>query len=103
MWVSDDRTIVQREDGTGLVARPPATIAGRIADRKHGILSVPHAASAVLALVVDLDLRNDQPVLGASARLLNEVLPMLRLPPVTPENADQSAWHVLVALGGRQI
>ncbi|MEM8876451.1 MAG: hypothetical protein AAGD23_01135 [Pseudomonadota bacterium] len=97
MWVSDDRTIVEH-DGVNLIASPPAAIAGRIADRKRGIVSVPHAASAILALVVDLDLLNDHPQSLGSAKLLGEVLPMLRLPPVSPINADDAARHVLSVL-----
>lgn len=98
MWVSDDRTIVEH-DGTGLVARPPAAIAGRIADRRRGILSVPHAASAALSLIVDLDLLHDHPGPAGSARLLDETLPLLRFPCVTPDNVAELTRHVLTALG----
>lgn len=97
MWVSDDRTIVEH-DGARLIARAPAAIAGKIADRERGILSVPHAASAILALVVDLDLSHQSPAAGGSARLLGEVLPMLRMPPVGPGNADDAASQVLTVL-----
>jgi len=51
--VSDDYTVLLRE-GSVLAARPPATIAGKIEVRGVGIVEMPHAASAPLALVVRL-------------------------------------------------
>lgn len=52
--VSDDYTLVVRRDGA-LVARPPATIAGRIEVRGLGIVPVAHVAEAPVALLVQLD------------------------------------------------
>ncbi|MBV9044777.1 MAG: HPr kinase/phosphatase C-terminal domain-containing protein [Alphaproteobacteria bacterium] len=51
--VADDRTMLTVERGA-LVARPPTTIAGLIEVRGMGIVPVRHAASARVALVIDL-------------------------------------------------
>jgi serine kinase of HPr protein (carbohydrate metabolism regulator) len=49
--VADDQTIVTREDD-GLMASPPASLAGKIEVRGLGILSCRHRASTRLALSV---------------------------------------------------
>jgi len=51
--VADDQTLVRRR-GTILVARAPATIAGRIEVRGIGIVTVPDLDEAPLGLQVDL-------------------------------------------------
>lgn len=51
--VSDDYTVIQRRDGR-LIASPPATIAGKMEVRELGIVAMPHADSAPVALVVAL-------------------------------------------------
>jgi hypothetical protein len=51
--VSDDRTELTVEEG-GLVASPPAALAGLIEVRNLGIVALPHRARAPVALVVDL-------------------------------------------------
>ena len=53
LLVSDDYTLVQRIDG-GLIATAPATIAGRMEVRGIGIVDMPHAKEAPVALIVDL-------------------------------------------------
>ena len=57
--VSDDRTEVAAE-GDGLLASPPATIAGLIEARGVGILRLPHLDAAPLRLVVDLASRETE-------------------------------------------
>lgn len=52
--VSDDRVLVRAVNGR-LVARVPGTIAGRIEVRGLGIVSLPHEAACVIALVVDIE------------------------------------------------
>jgi hypothetical protein len=52
--VSDDGTLIKALDG-GLIASPPATIAGRIEVRGLGILTMPYRARVALALCVALD------------------------------------------------
>lgn len=52
--VSDDYTQLRSEGGR-LLARAPATIAGKIEMRGVGILDLPAAADIPLCLVVDLD------------------------------------------------
>lgn len=51
--VSDDYVFVQRHDGR-LIASPPATIAGKIEVRELGIVELPHAVSAPVALLIAL-------------------------------------------------
>ena len=51
--VSDDRTLVVR-DGDRLLTRAPVRMAGRIEVRGLGIVAVPHAAEAPVALFVRL-------------------------------------------------
>lgn len=51
--VADDRTDLIVEEGR-LMARSPATIAGRMEVRGLGIIDVPCRASVTVALVVDL-------------------------------------------------
>jgi len=51
--VSDDQVVLERIDGR-LHASPPATIAGKLEVRGLGIVSFPHAATAVISLAVEL-------------------------------------------------
>lgn len=53
MLVSDDQTLLSAAGGR-LVARPPATIAGRMEVRGLGIAELPHRAGVPVALVADL-------------------------------------------------
>lgn len=52
--IADDRVALQASHGR-LVARTPATIAGRIELRGLGIVTMPHETAAVIALVVDIE------------------------------------------------
>ncbi|WP_380779406.1 HPr kinase/phosphorylase [Sphingomonas sp. R86520] len=52
--VSDDQTLVVRS-GKALLARAPATIAGRIEVRGIGILAMPHADAVPVGLLVRVD------------------------------------------------
>ena len=54
MLVSDDYTIVTRQDGH-LVASPPETIRGRIEVRGIGLITKPHESGVPVALVIDID------------------------------------------------
>ena len=53
MLVSDDYTLVKRVDGT-LIATAPATIAGKMEVRGIGIVDLPTAGEAPVALLIDL-------------------------------------------------
>jgi serine kinase of HPr protein (carbohydrate metabolism regulator) len=57
--VSDDYCEVRTEAGR-LVARAPATIAGKVEMRGIAILDVPSTADVPLCLVVELDLRPER-------------------------------------------
>ena len=52
--VSDDYTLVVRRSGV-LVARAPATIAGRMEVRGIGIVDVPHVEEVPVALIVEIE------------------------------------------------
>ena len=52
--VSDDYTLLERREG-GLVARAPATIAGRIEVRHVGIVTLPFVDDVSVALAIRLD------------------------------------------------
>lgn len=75
--VSDDQVLIERR-GDGLVARPPAALAGLIEARGLGILRRPYLPEAVVALAVTLDFapaaRMPQPetirYLGVPVRLI---------------------------------
>ena len=51
--VSDDYTVVQRREAR-LIARAPATIAGRIEVRGVGIVTLPHADEIPVAIIVSI-------------------------------------------------
>jgi serine kinase of HPr protein (carbohydrate metabolism regulator) len=53
--VSDDYTLVLRQ-GTGLIARPPGTITGKMEVRGLGIVALPFVSDIPVALIVQLDL-----------------------------------------------
>lgn len=57
--VSDDYTIVTA-DARGLIAAPPATIAGRIELRGIGIVTLPHRTDVPVMLICDLDAAVDR-------------------------------------------
>ena len=76
--VSDDQTIVRREDSR-LVATAPPNIAGKLEIRGIGIVEMESAADVPLALVVQLtseierlpDERRERPVLGVNLPLVS--------------------------------
>jgi len=76
--VSDDQTIVRREDSR-LVASAPPNIAGKLEIRGIGIVDLESAADVPLALVVQLtseierlpDERRERPVLGVNLPLVS--------------------------------
>lgn len=82
--VADDQVFVERH-GDRLIARPPATIAGKIEVRGIGIVAVPHWPEAELRLLVDLADPADVPrlpVIGEdSEALFGLSLPVLKLAP----------------------
>lgn len=65
--VSDDYTVLT-PSAEGLVASPPATIAGRIEVRGVGIVDMPHVGQAIVGLVVGFGAAERMPV--ASHRLV---------------------------------
>ena len=80
--VADDQTQLSVKDG-GLVARAPATIAGRMEVRGLGIAEVPRLSEAPVCLVVDLvpgDAIDRLPE-PATCELLGITLPLLQLDP----------------------
>jgi HPr kinase/phosphorylase len=82
--VSDDQLLVERAQGR-LIARPPATIAGKIEVRGLGIIELPFRAEAELRLLIRLCEPADVPRLpelsAESASLCGVSLPVLALAP----------------------
>jgi HPr kinase/phosphorylase len=82
--VADDQVWVERA-GDGLIARPPATIAGKIEVRGIGIVSLPHLQEAELRLIIQLSHPDEVPRLPTMGRETTEIhgiaVPILRLAP----------------------
>jgi HPr kinase/phosphorylase len=80
--VADDQVLIER-DGGRLIARAPATIAGKIEVRGLGIVTLPFRSEAELRLVIDLSDPDDVPRLPAieeQAEAFHGLrLPLLRL------------------------
>jgi HPr kinase/phosphorylase len=81
--VSDDQVILE-DSVRGLIARPPAAIAGRLEVRGLGIMDMPHAATARLVLAVELvapaDVRR-LPDPQPTRTILGAEVPLLRVAP----------------------
>lgn len=95
--VSDDR-VVLAETEHGVVARPPAAIAGLIEMRGVGVLTLPFVEEAPIALVVDLLPAEACPRLPDAGErttdLLGRAVPRLAL----PIGAGDGALRVRMAL-----
>ena len=76
--VSDDQTIVRREDNR-LIASPPPNIAGKLEVRGLGIVDLEHVRDVPVGLFVELaseiqrmpDDSRERPILGVSLPLVN--------------------------------
>jgi len=76
--VSDDQTIVRREDDR-LIASPPPNIAGKLEIRGIGIVEMEHVGDIPVALLVELtsdiqrlpDDDRERPILGVSLPLVS--------------------------------
>lgn len=62
-----------------IIARPPASIAGRIEVRGIGVVEMPYLAEACLALFVDLDLTPERLPEPAARELLGIAIPCIAL------------------------
>jgi serine kinase of HPr protein (carbohydrate metabolism regulator) len=79
LLVSDDHTEVRAQGGR-LLARSPATIAGKIEVRGVGIVALPAAVDVPLCLVVDLDRVPERlPEGPAPVQVANTVIPAVAL------------------------
>jgi serine kinase of HPr protein (carbohydrate metabolism regulator) len=82
--VSDDYTIVRRQEGRLLAAAPP-TIAGKIELRGVGVLQFPNVADVPVALFVDLDMDTARlPESGEQRSLAGVAIPVLGLNGLEP-------------------
>src|SRR5215210_109728 len=76
--VSDDQTLVRREDGRLIASAPPA-IAGKLEIRGIGIVDMDHVTDMPVALFVELtsefqrlpDENRERPILGVSLPLVS--------------------------------
>lgn len=104
--VADDRVDVNARDG-GLYASAPGAIAGLLEVRGVGVMRVPHAADAKLALIVDLtDAAN---ILRLPDVLFEEMLgvqlPRIRLAPFeasAPAKLRQALRNVVMPETGHR-
>lgn len=82
--VADDQVYVSME-GTRLMARPPAVLAGKIEVRGIGIIDLPHLPEAELKLIVRLSAPHDvlrmPPATLPEAEVAGRPLPVLILAP----------------------
>ncbi len=98
--VADDRTELERADD-GLVARAPAAIAGRIEARGVGILEMPAASSAPLALLVDLSATPERLPDPPAETLLGVRLPRVEIDP--RESGAVAKLRLALGAGGARI
>jgi serine kinase of HPr protein (carbohydrate metabolism regulator) len=90
--VSDDQTIVRRDDGR-LLASPPPNIAGKLEIRGIGIVDMDHTPDVPVALLVELtsdiqrlpDDSRERPILGIA-------LPIISIDAMTASAASKVAW-----------
>ena len=76
--VSDDRTIIRKDDAK-LIASPPETIKGKLEVRGIGIVDVDHVSDVPIALIVELrsdiqrmpDDNRERSILGIGIPLIN--------------------------------
>ena len=92
LLVADDRV-----DISGLVAQPPATLAGLLEVRGLGIMRLPYQPSAPLVLVVELS--SSPPRLPEPARHPMLDLPLLRLDAAQPSAPERLALALDCVLG----
>ena len=76
--VSDDYTELRRGDGR-LLARAPATIAGKIEMRGVGIVEMDTAADVPVCLYADLDRAPERLPEAAAIRLAGEEIPRIAI------------------------
>lgn len=102
--VSDDYTLVERV-GDRLVARPPATIAGRIEVRGIGIIDMPYLHEAHVRLVIALDepvprMPEDEPPVQWIAGVAIPVVALPGLEPSAPIKVELALRNL--GLGDKQ-
>ena len=88
--VSDDYTRLDDEGGV-LVARSPATIAGKLEIRGIGIVAVPHEAQACVALAVRLGAEERMPE-PATLVLAGVAVPQVTIDPRAPSAPIKIEW-----------
>lgn len=94
--VSDDYCEVD-DAGGRLVARAPATIAGRIEVRGIGIVALDHLSQAKVALFVDLDVppeRMPEPITRILAGIAVPVVAVAGLEPSAPIKVEMALGSV---------
>ncbi len=89
--VSDDQVLLARE-GEHLIARPPATIAGRMEVRGLGLLDMPYTGSAQVRLIIQLTApdevtRMPEPATQTLAAMIVPVIPLYPFEPSAPLKA----------------
>ena len=83
--VSDDYTVVTRDETGCLLAAPPPTIAGRMEVRGIGIIEMPYRADVPVALVVTLTATPDRlPLTPLRCAIVGMSIPCILLPALEP-------------------
>lgn len=95
--VSDDYTELRRSGGT-LLARAPATIAGRMEVRGVGIVELPNASDVPVCLHADLDSPPERLPEPATIRLAGIDIPTVALAALEP-SAPLKLERALVRFG----
>jgi hypothetical protein len=87
LLVADDGVLL-RGDGAALLASPPPAIAGKIEVRNLGILEMPVAGPAPVALLIMLDREAPRFITGPETAVrAGYALPLIRLWPDSPQLA----------------
>ncbi|MEH3036368.1 MAG: HPr kinase/phosphatase C-terminal domain-containing protein [Sphingomonas adhaesiva] len=89
--ISDDYTLLATRAGR-LLAAPPATIAGRMEVRGLGIVEVPYAPQATVALVVALGAEDERMPEPRRTILMDVSLPGVTIDPRTSAAPIKVEW-----------
>jgi hypothetical protein len=92
--ISDDYTELRRSAGR-LLARAPATIAGRIEVRGVGLIELEPAADVPVCLYADLEATPDRLPDAQTIRLAGEDIPLVALAALEPSAPLKLEWALV--------
>lgn len=94
--VADDRVLLERDPGCGLIARPPERLAGLIEARGLGLRRLPFRPAVPLKLVLDLAAPDADRLPEPEAR--HVLIDGCRLPRIAPLRSADAALLLAAAL-----